>query len=124
MISLSTASDELFGGKNSYISLSINMYLNSSIILDLGNSLYSFITVTGTRRPDGNMYCLDEATKHVQNVFLTHGCLQSCLDVIAHELFYILEFFERLDGISFHLNGGTFDQHFAYRITPTRTYKL
>jgi hypothetical protein len=100
MISLSTASDELFGGKNSYISLSINMYLNSSIILDLGNNLYSFITVTGTRRPDGNMCCLDGATKHVQNVFLTHGCLQSCLDVIAHELFYSPLFIARFNLIN------------------------
>ena len=38
-------------------------------------------------------------------------------------LFGKIELFERLDGLSSHLNGGTFDYHFAYRITLTRTYK-
>jgi hypothetical protein len=42
-----------------------------------------------------------------------------------------IEFFEHSDGLSSrpddlssHLNGDTFDHHFAYRIMPTRTYKL
>jgi hypothetical protein len=34
-----------------------------------------------------------------------------------------IEFFECLDGLSSRPNGGTFDHHFTYRITPTRTYK-
>jgi hypothetical protein len=50
--------------------------------------------------------------------------LNGLANKIADEAIGKIEFFERLDGISFHLNGGTFDQHFAYRITPTRTYKL
>jgi hypothetical protein len=33
-----------------------------------------------------------------------------------------IEFFERLDGLSFRPSGGTFDHHFVYQITPTRTY--
>jgi hypothetical protein len=35
-----------------------------------------------------------------------------------------IEFFERPDGLSSHPNNCTFDHHFAYRITPTRTYRL
>ena len=35
-----------------------------------------------------------------------------------------IEFFERLGNLSSRLNGGTFDHHFAYRITPTKTYTL
>jgi hypothetical protein len=30
--------------------------------------------------------------------------------------------FERPDGLSSRPSGGTFDHHFAYRITPTRPY--
>jgi hypothetical protein len=41
-------------------------------------------------RPDG-------ATKHVQNVFLTHACLQSRPDEIADELFCQLLFMARFD---------------------------
>ena len=33
-----------------------------------------------------------------------------------------IEFFERPDGLSSCLNGGTFDHQFAYQITPIRTY--
>jgi hypothetical protein len=33
-----------------------------------------------------------------------------------------IEFFKRPDNLSSRPNDGTFDHHFAYRITPTRTY--
>jgi hypothetical protein len=39
-------------------------------------------------------------------------------------LFGKIEFFERSDGLSSRPNNSTFDHHFAYRITPTRTYTL
>jgi hypothetical protein len=35
-----------------------------------------------------------------------------------------IEFFERPNGLSSRLNGDTFDHHFAYHITPTRTYNF
>jgi hypothetical protein len=35
-----------------------------------------------------------------------------------------IEFFERPDGFSSHSNGGTFDHHFAYQISPKRTYNI
>jgi hypothetical protein len=39
-------------------------------------------------------------------------------------LFEKIEFFKQPDGLSSYPNDGTFDYHFAYRITSTRTYKL
>jgi hypothetical protein len=55
--------------------------------LNLGSSFNLFKIVTGSRRPDGNMCRPDGATKHVQNVFLTHAHLQSHPNEIADELF-------------------------------------
>jgi hypothetical protein len=65
--------------------------------LDLGSSFNSFKTVTGRRHPDGNMCRPNGATKHVQNVFLTHARLQSCPDEIADELFCRLLFMAHFD---------------------------
>jgi hypothetical protein len=65
--------------------------------LDLGSSFNSFKTVTGRRRLDGNMCHLDGATKHIQNVFLTHARLQSRLEEIADELFCQLLFMAHFD---------------------------
>jgi hypothetical protein len=65
--------------------------------LDLRSSFNSFKTVTGRRRPDGNMCHLDRATKHVQNVFLTHVRLQSRSNEIADELLCQLLFMARFD---------------------------
>ena len=60
--------------------------------LDLGSNFNSFKTVTGRRHPDGNMCRPDGATKHVQNVFLTHDRLQSRPNEIADEPFCSLIF--------------------------------
>ena len=65
--------------------------------LDLESSFNSFRTVTGRRRPDGNIFRLDGASKHDQKVFLTHARLQSCPDEIADELFCRLLFMACFD---------------------------
>jgi hypothetical protein len=47
---------------------------------------------------------LDEATKHVQKMFLTHGRLQSRLDEIADELFCKLLFMACFDLVNFGIS--------------------
>jgi hypothetical protein len=100
MISLSTASDELFGCENPYLSFYKSVFIIAPSSLDLGNSFNSFKTITSKWRSDRNMCRLDMATKYVQNVFLTHGCLQSRLDEIADEPFCGLLFMVRFDLIN------------------------
>jgi hypothetical protein len=97
MISFSIASDELFGGENSYLSFYKGVFIIAPLSLDIGNNLYSFKTVTGTWHSDRNMCRPDGATKHAHNMFLTHGRLQSRSDEIVDEPFYSLLFMTHFD---------------------------
>ena len=104
MVSLSTASNKLSRSENLCLSFYGRVFKIAPSSLDLENSLYLFKTVTGTRHPDGNMCCRDGATKHVQNIFLTHGRLQSGPDEIAHEPFCSLLFIARFNLINIRIS--------------------